>query len=193
MLQNEFLLDAVSHLENLDLPYIVTGSMASMFHGEYRLTHDVDIVIQIEPWQVDDFCAEFCPPMYFTQPESVTQAIARKDQFNVIAPTAGFKIDFMIAEESTFDRLRFRRAEVHRVVGKRTARFASPEDIAIKKMVYYREGKSEKHIRDIVGLLAHCENFDREYAEHWVGLFGLTEIWTAILKRFEDPTDGSAA
>lgn len=33
-------------LEEHQIPYLVTGSMASVIYGEPRLTHDVDLVLE---------------------------------------------------------------------------------------------------------------------------------------------------
>lgn len=35
--------------DGLGIPYFVTGSMASAFYGEPRLTNDIDIVIKLLP------------------------------------------------------------------------------------------------------------------------------------------------
>ncbi len=40
----ELLGNIVLILERLKIPYLVTGSMASMAYGEPRLTNDIDIV-----------------------------------------------------------------------------------------------------------------------------------------------------
>jgi hypothetical protein len=59
--------------------------------------------------------------------------------------------------------------------------FASPEDVIIKKLVYYREGGSEKHLRDISGVLKiMAAEIDRAYIERWVQRLGLTREWSAF-------------
>ena len=66
---------------------------------------------------------------------------------------------------------------------------ASPEDVILGKMVYYREGGSEKHLRDITGVLRISGNLvDRDYVAHFSKQLGLTEIWEAVLARLS-PTD----
>ena len=53
-------------------------------------------------------------------------------------------------------------------------------------MVYYREGGSEKHLRDITGILRiRGELVDRKYVADFAQQLGLMEIWQAILKRLE--------
>jgi hypothetical protein len=53
-------------------------------------------------------------------------------------------------------------------------------------MEYYKKGGSEKHLRDITGMLKISgEIIDRSYVHDWAGRLGLLEIWQAILKRLE--------
>ncbi len=62
--------------------------------------------------------------------------------------------------------------------------FAAPEDVVIKKMVFYQEGGSEKHLRDIAGVLATCrEQFDLAYVSRSAQELGLAELWSAIQQR----------
>ncbi len=64
------------------------------------------------------------------------------------------------------------------------ANFAAPEDVIIKKMEYYKEGGSEKHLRDITGILKISrDDIDYGYISEWAERLGLTEIWKAINDR----------
>ena len=68
-----------------------------------------------------------------------------------------------------------------------SAAFASPEDVIIKKMEYYREGGSEKHLRDITGILkVSAGEIDQAYIVEWAERLGLAPIWTAIQQRLTD-------
>lgn len=51
----------------------------------------------------------------------------------------------------------------------------------IKKMEYYREGGSEKHLRDIAGVLKISgQAVDRAYIEDWAARLGLEEVWQTV-------------
>lgn len=55
---------------------------------------------------------------------------------------------------------------------------AAPEDIIIAKLIYFREGESEKHLRDITGILKLCPvELDTAYIEHWTTEMELKPIW----------------
>ena len=43
-------------LERLQIPYLVTGSMATIAYGEPRFTNDIDVVVALRLDQVDAFC-----------------------------------------------------------------------------------------------------------------------------------------
>ncbi len=63
---------------------------------------------------------------------------------------------------------------------------ASPEDVIISKMRYYQEGGSEKHLRDITGVLrVQGDRIDRDYIAQWVDRFRVLEVWQAILLRIQ--------
>jgi hypothetical protein len=60
--------------------------------------------------------------------------------------------------------------------------FASPEDVILKKLVYYREGGSEKHLRDIAGVLkVQGAQLDREYLYQWAKTLDVAETWNQLV------------
>src|SRR5438128_1098652 len=82
-------------------------------------------------------------------------------------PHWGLKIDVIIPESSDFNRSRFNRVKRVQPGPDWDAAFASPEDAIIKKMEYFREGGSEKHLRDIAGVLKTSgSEIDLDYIEH---------------------------
>jgi hypothetical protein len=60
--------------------------------------------------------------------------------------------------------------------------------IAIGKMDAFREGGSDKHLRDIASVLkVSGPSLDRGYIEQQTKAEGLSEIWNAILTKTEPP------
>ncbi len=114
------------------------------------------------------------------------EAIRHQTQFNIIHPASGLKIDVIIRRDTPFDRSRLSRARRIHPAPSYRANFAAPEDVIIKKMEYDSQGGSEKHLRDITGMiLTSGDEIDRDYIERWAGTLGLTEIWRAIQSRLE--------
>ena len=164
--------------------YLLVGSVASAAYGEPRLTLDIDVVAALTVEKLPRFLSTFPAPDFYVSAEAAADAIRNKKQFNIIHPSSGLKIDVIVTKADEFDRGRFARKRNISVFPDRSADFASPEDIIIKKMEYYREGGSEKHLRDIAGILrVSGDGLDFSYIEGWSARMGLKEIWGAILSK----------
>jgi hypothetical protein len=127
--------------------------VATIFYGEPRFTVDIDIVVDLPADRIRDFCAAFAPEEFYLREEAVRRAVRSRSQFNIIHPSSGLKIDIMVSAGTPFDRSRFARIRRIRPGEDFEASFASPEDVILEKLEYYREAGSQKHLRDIAGVL----------------------------------------
>lgn len=190
MEQSDLLRQLVDVVERLGVPYLITGSMATVYFGEPRLTNDIDVVMTLRVGQIAEFCRAFPAPEFCVSESAAREAVATGGQFNIIHPASGLKIDVMVSRDTAFDRSRFARVQRLHVWPDRDASFASPEDVIIKKMEWYREGESEKHLRDIAGVMKISgERIDRSYIAEWASRLGLTAIWQSILERVDGRPD----
>src|SRR5262249_41351883 len=149
---------------------------------------DIDIVVDLPTEKVAEFCAAFPSEEFYISQAAVVAAVQARHQFNVLHPASGMKVDFIIMTDSEFDRSRRLRGRNLSVLPERTVMFASAEDVIVKKMEYYQEGGSEKHLRDIAGVIRiQGAALDREYITAWSRKLGLTDIWQAVLEREKAP------
>ena len=150
---HELLEKVVAVFERLGVPYLVTGSVAAMAYGEPRLTNDIDIVAAVEKRHIPELLKSFPVEDFYLSDVAAEEAVLFQRQFNIIHPASGFKVDVIIKRNSEFDNSRFGRVKGLYPAASFQANFASPEDDIIKKMEYYRDGMSEKQLRDIAGIL----------------------------------------
>jgi hypothetical protein len=184
MEQDELLRFTVEALQRLDLRYLVTGSIATVLYGEPRFTNDIDLVVILTADRIEELCRSFPQPDFYVSPDSARRAVERRSQFNIIHPASGLKVDVMVPAETPFNRSRFERAKQIRLMPDLEVSFAAPEDVIVKKMEYYREGGSEKHLRDIAGILkVSADQVDRNYIADWAERLGLSEVWLALARR----------
>jgi hypothetical protein len=184
MERSDLLRHAVAALEKLGARYFVTGSTASIFFGEPRFTNDIDIVVDLSEGDIERFCAEFPEPEFYLSEESARRAVARKESFNILHPVSGLKVDVIVPADTMFNRSRFARIQRIRTDAGLRASFTSAEDLIVKKMDFFREGGSEKHLRDIAGILKISgEALDYDYIESWAENLGLETIWRTIRRR----------
>lgn len=183
MEQSELLKYAVDKIETLRIPYFITGSIASIAYGEPRLTNDIDIIIDIKESDVKAFKGLFPETDFYITEEDIREAIYNRRQFNILHPSSGLKIDIIIGKHDLFDEGRFKRIRRIEIAENTTANFSSPEDVIIKKMEFYKEGGSEKHLRDITGILKISGDIlDTGYINKWVNKLELNDIWESVTK-----------
>jgi hypothetical protein len=181
---DELLRHARNTCERLGLVYLVVGSTASIAYGEPRFTNDIDIVIDLPSEKIEAFCEAFPSGEFYISRPAVSEAVAKRFQFNVIHPASGLKIDFIVLSDSDFDQSRRQRRRQLSVLADGPTWFASPEDVILKKMVYFEEGGSDKHLRDIAGmLLLQGNRIDRDYVAQWAKLLGVEAVWRSLATR----------
>ena len=169
------------------IPYRVVGSLASMAFGEPRFTNDIDIAAELKMNHVQDLCRSFPAPEYYLSEPAARDAIRRKAQFNIIHPASGLKVDIFIPKDSEFARTESNRAIRLTSEGEYSAWFGSPEDIILNKLIYFREGGSEKHLRDIAGMMKLLqEKLDRAYIDSWSLKLGVCREWQLAVNRLSE-------
>lgn len=186
---SELLAYLVRVLERLGIPYLVTGSTATIAYGEPRFTNDIDVVVDLRLNQVPAFCSAFPSPEYYVSQPAAEAAVRRHHQFNIIHPGSGLKIDVIVASDSPFDRSRLRRGRRLSTGTNLLVCFGSPEDVILKKLEYFREGGSEKHLRDIAGVLKiQGPRIDRPYIAEWAERLGVLDVWQLVAERTDTTT-----
>lgn len=172
--------DVLARLEEAKIPYMVVGSLSSIVYGEPRMTKDMDIVIDVPAQDASKFefyfpfSGFYCPPADILKDE-----IVNRGQFNLVHHESGLKIDVIVRKQSPHAIEEFKRRKKISFWKGFEAYIASPEDVIIKKLDFYREGGSEKHITDIRGILANTE-VDQKYLNEWLLQLGLIEFWIKI-------------
>jgi hypothetical protein len=163
--------------------WMATGSIAAMTYGDYRVTSDIDIILRLAPSNVGKMGAAFPLEEFYCPPSDVISIEAARTEhghFNLIHHETGFKADIYIACPDALTRWAF----AHRQkipFGDSILWVAPPEYVIIGKLEFFREGGSEKHLRDIRGILKETE-IDRVFLEREIAARGLQNAWRAVDK-----------
>ena len=121
---------------------------------------------------------------FYVSRAAAREAVARQGQFNVIHPASGNKIDFMLARGDAWGKTQLARRRRQPILPDRDTFVATPEDVILGKLWYYQEGGSEKHLRDIAGMLrVSGDEIDKTYIAEWAQKLGLTNQWQIVLDR----------
>jgi len=170
----------VSRLEKLEMPYVVTGAVASIIYGEPRLTNDVDLIMMMKTEDIERFVQAFPSTEFYCPPAEVLKIEIRRPQrghFNLIHHDTGTKADIYLAGEDELHRWALSKRRDMVVEGERV-RVAPPEYVIVRKLEYYREGGSEKHLRDIAGMVElSSDEIDFRVLEEFVQRYRLEKEW----------------
>ena len=184
MEQNELISYVCGELAKLGVAHYLTGSIASGIYGESRTTNDVDIVADLEPGHVDPLLAAFPSDRFYVSREAAAHAVSSHGQFNIVDTDSFIKVDVFIPSRSPEARIRLgRRVERSIAPGIRVP-IASPEDVIVMKLVYHKEGGSDRQLRDVVGILQNDRlALDHEYLKSAVASMDVAEVWDRVLHR----------
>ncbi|MBI5833106.1 MAG: hypothetical protein HZB16_12480 [Armatimonadetes bacterium] len=105
-------------------------------------------------------------------------SLAAGTQFKVIHIPSGLKIDLVFKRARAFSAAEFGRRRTRPLRSGAEVSVASPEDLVLAKLEFFRDGGSDKHLRDIAGILRVSGDLvDRDYIERWADQLGVADIW----------------
>jgi hypothetical protein len=176
---NEFdLLKLVaSRLNDAEIDYMISGSVALTFYGKPRMTRDIDIVIMIPLSAVDRFVKLFEQDFYIDR-DMAADAIRNQSMFNIIHLETVIKVDFIIRKNQEYRILEFNNRKKMKLEDQEVW-VVSLEDLIISKLYWAKDSFSEMQIKDIVSLIDL--DFDMEYVKEWCSRLGLDLILRKVL------------
>jgi len=134
---------------------MVSGSVAAIFYGEPRLTNDVDVIVFLRRDDVKRILEAFPQDQFYCPPFEVIEAERGREQrghFNLIDHDTGFKADIYLAGRDQLHAWGLSHA-ICADLGDTKVMFAPPEYVIVRKLQFFREGGSSKHLRDIQRML----------------------------------------
>lgn len=186
MPQTDIFVVFTERLEAAGIPYMVSGAVASIIYGEPRLTNDIDLIVHIGSGDVGKVTDAFPLTDFYCPPEEVMIVEARRRQrghFNLIHHDTGHKADIYLFGEDPLHAWGFANRRRTEVDENRSLWVAPPEYVILRKLQYFKEGRSEKHIGDIRGMLeVSGEAIDRNILAHWIPELGLKSEWAIAAK-----------
>jgi hypothetical protein len=168
----ELLADVIDRLDRAGIPYMITGSLASTFHGEPRATRDVDIVIDPTPDGLDRLVDDLRAGGFYVDRDAAEDALRDRGQFNAIGDAAA-KVDFIIRRDRPFSVSEFGRRREVELLGSRGF-VASVEDLILAKLEWAAATDSERQMRDVAGMVGVSgDALDADYLTTWAERLGL--------------------
>lgn len=164
---------------------MVSGSVAAIYYGEPRLTNDVDIVVFLTREDAERFEQAFPRDQFYCPPREIIALEATRPQrghFNFIHHDTGFKADIYAGGRDELHAWGFEHAH-HVSIGDDHLCLAPPEYVIIRKLQFYREGRSPKHLRDVLGIVNGLgPGWNRDVMLGLLEQHGLLPEWESALE-----------
>jgi hypothetical protein len=168
----------------LGAPWAATGAIASIIYGEIRTTLDIDIIILLDPRAVAALAHVFPETEFYCPPRDVVEierARQRRGHFNLIHFDSGFKADVYVSTDDSLHAWAIRNRRLVNTEGMQLW-LAPPEYVILHKLEFFREGGSEKHLRDIRGIVQNTD-IDRAMLQKEIAARALEDAWRAVEKQ----------
>jgi hypothetical protein len=134
------------------------------------LTLDADLVLALSPSSVDRLVKAFPPEEFYLPPEEVLIAETRHEvrgYFNIIRLATGMKADCYLPVRNSLAHWELKNRR-RLVVDFGEAWLAPPESVIGNKLLFFKEGRSQKHLEDIRAILELTTDIDRKVLAEWI-------------------------
>ncbi|MEW6407236.1 MAG: hypothetical protein AB1465_00910 [Patescibacteria group bacterium] len=181
--QKEAFIKAIKILKELKMPYMIVGGFAVSFWGEPRSTHDLDIAIEIKSKDKNNLIKIFRKNGYYIDEVAIEEAVDLKKMFNVIHPESELKIDFWIIGDDLYSREKFKR-RVGQKIFNQNVFLASPEDMILMKLEWFKKSQISKHFLDARGIYKlQNDIISQKYLKKWAIKLGLLNILDDLMQK----------
>lgn len=174
----EVLRIVTERLNEANINYVISGSIAANYYTVPRMTRDIDIVVELKTPNIDNFVSIFQEDFYIDK-EMIKSEILRQGMFNLIHNQYIVKIDFIIRKYSAFQNSVFARKKKV-LVNNTPMWFVSVEDLILAKLSWAKDSESDIQLKDIRNLLETGESLDIKYIEDWISELELKNLYEKV-------------
>ena len=162
---------------------MVTGATAAILYGAPRMTNDLDLVLELSSATARDLPTLFPTTEFYLPPQDVVEIERRRPNrghFNIIHMRTGYKADVYLTGSDPLHAWGLeRRQRIH--LGSGDVWLAPPEYVILRKLEFYIEGGSEKHLQDIRSILQTSgSGLDRTFLDSETTQRGLKTAWVTV-------------
>jgi len=182
----EVLVTTVKYLNREEIDYVFIGGIAVMVYGNPRTTVDLELVIEVDEEELEDFAEYLSEQGFFADSEDIKRAFRERTSFSAEEKDSLFRLDvkgvYEPKERMTLEnrkKIEYEGMEMY---------VTSPED-TIAKQLYYG---SEQDVEDAESIyVRQKDDLDKEYLEERCEALGVIDELEDMKKEVEELMDRS--
>jgi hypothetical protein len=167
----DVLRDISARLEQANIPYMLTGSLAMHYYTTPRPPRGIDLVAELSNSDIARVVTLF-EADYYLSPGDVAEALRDRSRFNLTDQMSTTKVDVFPKKLDPFRDAEFSRRR--RVTMERFSTWiVTAEDLILAKLLWMQP--ADIQMQDVRTLLG--TTIDVAYIESWVTRLGLDTLW----------------
>lgn len=166
-------------LKNRGIPYAIIGGQAVLVHGQPRITRDIDISLGVDADRLPDMLEIVSETGLVPLAKDPKDFVDRTMVLPVLDEASSVRVDFIFSN-SLFEAEAIKRAKTINILG-RDARFASPEDLVIHKVIAGRA----VDLDDVRSVILRNKDLDLGHIRKWLAEFDRAFEDKRYLESFE--------
>ena len=168
-------------LESVGVDYMVAGSLSSNAYGIPRSTKDADVVLVLQPGQLDAVM-NIVGRDFILDPQASFEAVTGTYRHIIQVASIAFKIELFLLSRDEHDQKRFQRKE--RVSSAQVGCdlwLPTPEDVVVMKLRWAKGAARSKDTDDVRNIIAvQGEALDWPYIHQWCEKHGTRALLDEI-------------
>lgn len=166
----DFLRILIQFFEKYKISYMLSGSMAMSVYTGPRYTRDFDFIVHLKPSDVF-LLMDYFKEGYYCDEDSINEAIRGKGMFNIIDHKSNFKADFIVLEDTEFEKIKFERRFLVPFLDFKIY-VISAEDLLVSKLAWIQNLQSAQQTEDILQL-SKLDKMNWPYIHKWINVLKL--------------------
>lgn len=179
MTGDEAVLAVIEALENLEVSYMLVGSLSSNFYGIPRATQDADFVIQWRDATIGELSRRLGAAFQLDR-QTTFETVSMTIRHIMHVAGGNFKIEFFRLSNDEHDQARFARRVRANVLG-REVWLPTAEDVVITKLFWAAtrtKTKDHDDVRNVIGVQG--DQLDWDYIYSWAERHGTRSLLDEI-------------
>ncbi|HEY3242934.1 MAG TPA: hypothetical protein VGM03_06230 [Phycisphaerae bacterium] len=175
MKSDEAVIAVIDALNDLQLPYVLSGSFASNHYAIPRSTQDADFVLELGSSSIGELADRLGAEFRLDRQMSF-ETITGTYRYIAKLAHGRFKFEFFLLSDDPHDRERFARRRRELLMG-RNVYFPAAEDVIISKLRWSQRGRRRKDLDDAQNVIAvQAGRLDWDYVYRWCDQHGTREL-----------------
>lgn len=171
-------------LDELAIPYAVTGGYAISTWGRLRATFDLDIVVDLFPAKIPlvKIALRKISTTSYLDENAMREAVSAGKEFNYIHGESGIKVDFFVKGKNVTSEQELERRQPVEVLDYQVY-FVSPEDLILSKLRWYQISRSNRQLEDVVSVVKIQKKLDWKYLRKWARMQGTNDLLDDLVRK----------